>query len=348
MKNAITHDKSSFIDVADAGQPSNKVRDVQITVGGEVLPRKAKRSTQDELELALKRRMNRRKREVQSTMHKVHVMAWIGYGNYANRVLNNLSLMNSALKLLPSKQSYPDGPSSEKYFESLVKWYKTKVALKSQKTYADLSRLPPLPTSLALQIRGSHAICYKDYVLIFVSLIRGMGQQCRLVMNFQTVAKKPAQSELCPLTVKEPETEDSNCKKKQGDSKKRKSSGKTKTSGHNKKVDQKSHKIGESSKSTATISKGKNDIEKEVITRHSHARATKTKSTRLVEKPSSPEKQKSIILEGKSSSRTADLSSEKSSHSGSSLIEKLKPQKFSINISKVIFHCAIYINRSFL
>lgn len=327
LRNAITHDKSSFVDVADAGMPSKKVQDVQVTVGGEALPRKAKRSTQEELELALKRRMNRRKREVQVTMHKVHVMAWIGYGNYASRVLNNLSLMNIALKLLPSKQSYPDGPSSEKYFESLVKWYKTKVLLKSTKTYTDLSRLPTLATSLALQIRGSHAICYKDYVLIFVCLIRAMGQQCRLVMNFQTVAKKPAQSELCPLTVKEPETKCNAYKKKQEDGKSRKDSDKSKTTV---KVDNKNHKIGESSKSggshskSTTTSKENKPKDKDRGERH-HAREFKTK---LSEKPSSPENKKAILPE------------RKASRSGSSLKEKLKPRTFSISITKVIFDCA--------
>lgn len=174
-------------------------------VGEAVLPRKVRgKMSQDEIEAAFRRKMNLRIREVQFVMHKIHVLSWIAFGNYANRVLNNLSLMNMALKLLPSKQSYPDGPSCERYFESIVKWFGTKVQLKSRNTYCHLLQIPPLPQSLALQIGGRHAICYRDFVFIFVMLLRAIGLQCRLVMNFQTVPKRPAQSDLMSLTAQEP------------------------------------------------------------------------------------------------------------------------------------------------
>lgn len=176
-----------------------------------------KRKTKEELsqlerEAAFKRQMNRGIRERQIYLHKVHVMAWLGYGIRVNRTLNNLSLMNIALKLLPSKNSYPDGPTCIKYFESFTKWFKTKIDLKSKNTYCSLAKLPPLATSLALQIRSCKAICYKDMVFIFVTLLRAMDVQCRIVMNFQTVPKRPPHSDLFAICTKETEEKASTSK----------------------------------------------------------------------------------------------------------------------------------------
>lgn len=220
---------SSNLDDDSGGIPlqEHQIKDVEIMVGEAVLPRKIKnKKSQDDLEAIFKRKMNQRIREVQFVMHKIHIIGWIGFGNYANRVLNNLSLMNMALKLLPSKQSYPDGPSCEKYYQSIVKWFGNKVVLKSRNTYCHLSKLPPLGQSLALQIRGHHAICYRDFVFIFVTLIRAIGLQCRLVMNFQTVPKRPAQSDLMALSTKDPTGEKNSSSK---DSKEKTSSKRSET-----------------------------------------------------------------------------------------------------------------------
>lgn len=215
--------------MTDAGLASNQIQNVEITLGNDVGSRNTKmKSAQNDLEACLKRKINRQKRETQAFMHKVHVMSWVGHGNHLNRILNNLSLMNMSLKLLPSKDSYPNGVTSQKYFESLVKWFKTKVQLKSPNAYPPFSQLPPLPTSIGLQIRGSHAICYRDLVFIFVILLRAMGTQCRVVMNFQTIAKKPPQSELFTLSSKETDISDKISKGKNGDEKKQLSVGKTK------------------------------------------------------------------------------------------------------------------------
>lgn len=196
----------------EADTAATRMQNVEITVGKAALPQR-KKLTQSDLEICLKRKMNRHKREIQEYMHKVHLMAWVAYGNRLNRILNNHSLMQMALKMLPSKESYPKGEPCQKYFESLVKWFKTKVQLKLSNTYPSLSRLPPIAVSLGLQIRASQAICYRDLVFIFVILLRAMGIQCRVVMNFQAVARKPAQGDLCALTAKETEPTETATKK---------------------------------------------------------------------------------------------------------------------------------------
>lgn len=146
--------------------------------------------------------MNRRIKEKQIFMHKVHLMVWVAYGNQINRKLNNAVLMQMCLNLLPSKDSYPKGKVCLKYLESISKWYQGKIELKSRETYSDFKPLPPITTSLALQIKNLGALCVRDYTYIFVTLLRAMGIQCRLVINIPIIPIRPPQSALYKIPVK--------------------------------------------------------------------------------------------------------------------------------------------------
>lgn len=118
-------------------------------------------------------------------------------------------------KLLPSSNSYPKGPTDIKYFESITKWYKTVIGLKGEKMYSCMKKLPPGEVSLALQIQSKNAICKKDFVLIFIILLRSMDIQCRMVINLATVPLRPPQSELWSIKNKQPLTETKEDEKKE-------------------------------------------------------------------------------------------------------------------------------------
>lgn len=205
---------SDWEDVIDAtANESNMI----ITVGPTIAPKVDR--TQENIEASIKRKLNRQKKDAQAIMHKVHVLCWIGHGNYLNKCLNDIRLMQMCLSFMPSQDCYPKDRTNIDYFEQISKWYRSKMGLKSDKKNVTLKKLPPLAVSLALQIQSKTAICKKDYVLIFIILLRAIGIQCRLVVNLVTVPIRPAQSELCSLSTKsidKPNESSSSVAKKQG------------------------------------------------------------------------------------------------------------------------------------
>lgn len=191
----------SFSDESDTQDEPVRNKDLQITVE---LPGEIRKRTNKEvdIEAQIKRKLNSIKKVNQVYMHKVHLLCWIAYGNRINRVLNSPNLYKTSLKTLPtpSKQCYPKDKTDIKYYEQISTWYRQEYVLTSQTTYPVLKKLPPLETSLSLQISGKQMICKRDYCMAFVVLLRAMGFQCRLVMSLVSVPLKPPQSELCSLS----------------------------------------------------------------------------------------------------------------------------------------------------
>lgn len=155
-----------------------------------------------DLEACLKRRLNRDMKEKQVFLHKCSLLGWIAHGNYVNPILNNSELMRMCLKHLPSKNSYPNGKTELKYFVSFTKWFHSIFELKSKKMYCGFRPLPPKLRSLALQIRFKHAISKHDYVLIYATMLRAIGIQCRVVINIPVAPLRPPQSELLVVSSK--------------------------------------------------------------------------------------------------------------------------------------------------
>lgn len=89
--------------------PTDDKNDVEVRIGP-VIKQKTDR-LQSEIEASIKRKINRVKKENQLAMHKVHLLSWIAYGNFVNKVLNSTSLMAMVVNLMPSKSCYPKGMS---------------------------------------------------------------------------------------------------------------------------------------------------------------------------------------------------------------------------------------------
>ncbi|XP_058823925.1 DNA repair protein complementing XP-C cells homolog [Topomyia yanbarensis] len=157
---------------------------------------KKKRSNEIYMEACIKRIINREKRENQYILHKVNILMGIAHGNYVNSVLNSTKLLSLALTMIPSQKCYPKDRTDLEYFEQIVRFYRQIVDLKDKRVYSRFKKLPSLETSLRLQMLTKAAICKRDFVLIFIILLRAVGVQCRLVMSLIVVPKKLPQSEL--------------------------------------------------------------------------------------------------------------------------------------------------------
>lgn len=182
--------------------------------------------------MMMKRKINRVKKENQVYMHKVHVLCWLGHGNFVSRVLNDQEILAVALSLVPSKDCYPGDRVDMKYVEQITSWYKDKLTLKQDK-YEDKFRpkCPPLKEILLKQIKSRVVTTKKYLVFIFVSMLRALGLQCRVMFNFVTLPIRPPTSELCSLSTKPKEEKTSKKKKdeEKKEPKKRPSTSKSKS-----------------------------------------------------------------------------------------------------------------------
>ncbi|XP_023947310.2 DNA repair protein complementing XP-C cells homolog [Bicyclus anynana] len=160
-----------------------------------------------DVEMMMKRKINRVKKEYQVYMHKVHVLCWLAHGNYISRVLNDQTIMAAALSLVPSKECYPGERVDMKYVEQITTWYKDKVTLKQDKHENKFRpKALPLKEILQQQIKSRIFTTKKYIVFVFVSMLRSLGLQCRVMFNFVTVPIKPLSSELCSLSTKTNDT----------------------------------------------------------------------------------------------------------------------------------------------
>lgn len=156
-----------------------------------------------DVEMMMKRKINRTRKENQIYMHKVHVLCWLGYGNYVSRVINDQDVMAVALSLVPSKECYPKDRVDMKYIEQITKWFREKLNLKQDKNEDKFKpKAPPLKTLVLEQINRRTVTTKKFFVFVFVALLRALGLQCRIMMNFVTLPLKPSTFELYSLSTK--------------------------------------------------------------------------------------------------------------------------------------------------
>ncbi|KAH9641000.1 hypothetical protein HF086_015096 [Spodoptera exigua] len=190
-----------------------------------------RKSKKVDVEMMMKRKINRVKKEYQVYMHKVHVLCWLGHGNFVSRVLNDQELMAAVLTLVPSKECYPGERVDMKYVEQITSWYKDKLKFKQDKHEDKFKpKAPPLKVLLLDQIKNKTVTSKKYLVFILVTMLRALGLQCRVMLNFVTLPKKPPSSELCSLSTKpKEEKKDADSKAKAGTSEIKTGSSKAKT-----------------------------------------------------------------------------------------------------------------------
>lgn len=168
---------------------------VQITVQ---MPGVIREKKGVDLVAAMKRRLNRIKKENQVFIHKVHLLCWIAHGNYVNRVINNEKFLGLTLSLIPSEQCYPADRIDLSYLEQILNWYRKTVQHLEQ---TDDSKYD-LEKKLHIDISKKQASNKRILVLIFICILRALGIQCRLVMSLLALPLRPPNSELCSLSTK--------------------------------------------------------------------------------------------------------------------------------------------------
>ncbi|XP_052867437.1 DNA repair protein complementing XP-C cells homolog [Anopheles cruzii] len=201
--------RTDFLAVPTIDQ-SAKSKDIEITLKASVITdSRGKKRTFDALS-ALKRFMNREKREAQINLHKVSLLCWIGHGTYVNNELRKPSLIRlTQRKLLPGARSNatrPNGLTNLRYFQELTRFYRRTVTLKDTTMFYRKQKHPNLSTFLIFAIARRMAYCKRDYILLFVLLLRSLGVYCRLVISATVPPKQLPPDQLykmVPQTARE-------------------------------------------------------------------------------------------------------------------------------------------------
>uniref|UniRef100_A0A1B0CUI9 Putative nucleotide excision repair complex xpc-hr23b subunit xpc/dpb11 n=1 Tax=Lutzomyia longipalpis TaxID=7200 RepID=A0A1B0CUI9_LUTLO len=177
-----------------------------IPAGGIVveLPGEFKRRTRKEIDLeaCLKRKLNRQIKENQVYLHRVSILCFLATGNYLNGVLCKGKLLDAAIKLLPSQNSYPRKNGADtQYFQHMTSWFRGALKVNSPKMYGKLTTVK-LSEQLDEEIRTRQVSCFRNFILIFLLLLRGMAIDSRLVLNFTGHPLRPLPSQLCRISAK--------------------------------------------------------------------------------------------------------------------------------------------------
>ncbi|XP_026822414.1 DNA repair protein complementing XP-C cells [Rhopalosiphum maidis] len=162
---------------------------VEITVK---LPNDMKCKKGQDMENILRRRMNTICKDTQVLIHKVNLLLWISYGNHLNNVLNSPEVMGSALSLVPSKKAYPPKQCDLNYLENYIKWF--------SKTIKLTSKTDPLCEINVLSLIDRFSKCEAktryELIAMFISILRSLGLNVRLVINLNVVSIKPSSEQL--------------------------------------------------------------------------------------------------------------------------------------------------------
>lgn len=118
-------------------------------------------------------------RENRIWMHKVNILCLLAYGNRINAIINDDFIKAGMLSLVPCPL-IPTGPIDSDYFLDLLEWYRCIFVLSDVKLEGILDY-----KNFETVFQSRRVICLRDYVMLFVSMLRALGFNARFVMSLQ-------------------------------------------------------------------------------------------------------------------------------------------------------------------
>lgn len=140
----------------------------------------------------LRRRMNTICKDTQVLIHKVNLLLWITYGNRLNCILNSPEVMGSALSLIPSEKAYPPKQCDLNYLENYMKWFSKHIKIVSKTE----SLCKITISSLVESFSKREAKTRYELIAMFISMLRSLGLNVRLVINLNAISIKPNSDQL--------------------------------------------------------------------------------------------------------------------------------------------------------
>uniref|UniRef100_A0A182NFU8 Rad4 beta-hairpin domain-containing protein n=1 Tax=Anopheles dirus TaxID=7168 RepID=A0A182NFU8_9DIPT len=174
----------------------------QVTIEMETAQSRRKRREEMEMELYIKREINRVKRKIQLNYHKSSVLCAIAIGQRLGRIVCGDQIRGMLMSVMQDKCGDTKAEWDDKKVKRLAAWFKEEFELQSNDFLAPRTGCS-VSFVLALAVYTRKVACRRDYTLLFLVCLRLAGAQARLVLSANVPPKRPPLSELCPMSERQ-------------------------------------------------------------------------------------------------------------------------------------------------
>ncbi|XP_024879612.1 DNA repair protein complementing XP-C cells homolog [Temnothorax curvispinosus] len=164
---------------------------VKITLPGTSVLFKKKTGSKKESDLTAL--LRRKLKANQIIIEKAGRLCWLAYGFYLNHQASDPEIMATMVSLISTK-NYPKDNFNLEYLTKLTKWFKNIFTVESSDNEVIINR-----ETLLKRIAERKIYNYRELVILYVAILRGIGLHCRLVVSLNPPLVK-AYNELLPKT----------------------------------------------------------------------------------------------------------------------------------------------------
>ncbi|XP_050463261.1 DNA repair protein complementing XP-C cells homolog [Cataglyphis hispanica] len=148
---------------------------VKITLPDTCMVFKKKTSSKKETDLTAL--LRRKLKANQIIIEKAARLCWLAYGFYLNRQANDPELMAITVSLMSTK-NYPKDGFNLTYLAKFTKWFKNMFTIESTDNEVIINK-----ETLLKRIAEKKIFNYRELVILYVAILRGIGLHCRLIVS---------------------------------------------------------------------------------------------------------------------------------------------------------------------
>ncbi|XP_058055813.1 DNA repair protein complementing XP-C cells homolog [Anopheles bellator] len=174
----------------------------QITIELDNAQSRKKRREELEMELYIKRQINKVKRANQLNYHKVSVLLAIAIGQRLNRTAGSARVRGLLLSTMHEIDCSLKAKWNTVRVERLADRFCEEFTLQSSDMVEPWTGVDTR-FALSLAIYTRKVQCGRDFILLFLTYLRLAGAQARLVFCATVPSKRPAMSDLCPMSERQ-------------------------------------------------------------------------------------------------------------------------------------------------
>lgn len=164
---------------------------VKITLPGTSMVFKKKTGSKKESDLAAL--LRRKLKANQIIIEKACRLCWLAYGFHLNHQANDPEIMATTVSLISTK-NYPKENFNLEYLTKFTKWFRNTFTIESSDNEVVINK-----ETLLKRIGEKKIYNYRELVILYVAILRGIGLHCRLVVSLNPPLVK-AYNELMPKT----------------------------------------------------------------------------------------------------------------------------------------------------
>lgn len=136
-----------------------------------------KRKTGSKKETNLTALLRRKIKANQIIIEKAARLCWLAYGFYLNHQANNPEIMAVTISLI-STDNYPKDSFNLTYLSKLTKWFRNMFTIESSDNEVTINK-----ETLLKRIADKKIFNYRELVILYVAILRGIGLHCRLIVS---------------------------------------------------------------------------------------------------------------------------------------------------------------------